>query len=137
MSIIQKFISFILLTTNIWKDNVDQKMITQGPISKILPDVQIQIAEFLDVSHFKTIVIVIFYIYLLHPLWISKTNLFNRVTASHILPLRFIFLYFFIIPAFLCVLNSSLLPFTPKPLANKQVYEKSIKCIYNQCESNE
>jgi hypothetical protein len=131
------FLSFILLTTNIWKDNVDQKMITQGPISKILPDVQVQIAEFLDVSHFKTIVIVIFYIYLLHPLWASKMNLFNKVTASHILKLRFIFLYFFIIPAFLCVLNSTLIPFTPKPLANKQVYEKSIKCIYNQCESNE
>jgi hypothetical protein len=69
------FLSFTVLISNIWIDNVDQKMLTQGPLSylflKIYP---CRISNIFDIHfldyfgiHLKGLLILILYIYLFHP----------------------------------------------------------------------
>jgi hypothetical protein len=69
------FISFFVLTVNIWKDNIDQKMLSDGALGKILGEYQYRIADLIDIHYFdqyginlKTLFTLIIYLYLLHPI---------------------------------------------------------------------
>jgi hypothetical protein len=69
------FISFFVLTVNTWKDNVDQKMLSDGALGKILGEYQYRIADLIDIHYFdhyginlKTLFTIMIYLYLLHPI---------------------------------------------------------------------
>lgn len=71
------FLAFIGLCTNVWVDNVDQKMITQGPLSFLLPNsYDYKISDFFNIHaldnsgiHLKTILLLVLYSYFLYPLY--------------------------------------------------------------------
>jgi hypothetical protein len=69
------FISFFVLTVNTWKDNVDQKMLSDGALGKILGEYQYRIADLIDIHYLdqyginlKTFFTIIIYLYLLYPI---------------------------------------------------------------------
>jgi hypothetical protein len=77
--------SFVTLTVNTWKDNVDQKMITLGPLSSIFDSYNIRMSDIINIHYFdylgvnlKSILLCILYAYLLHPILLfvydSKKN---------------------------------------------------------------
>ena len=69
------FISFIVLISNIWMDNVDQMMFIHGPLSYLISDTYyFHIADIINMDsldnlgiHLKPFLLLVFYIYLLHP----------------------------------------------------------------------
>jgi len=72
------FISFVILISNIWVDNVDQMMLIHGPLSKLIGETYFfRIADVLNIHsldalgiHLKPFLLLAFYAYLLHPLLI-------------------------------------------------------------------
>lgn len=69
------FTSFFVLTVNIWKDNIDQKMLSDGALGKFLGLYQNRIADFIDVHYLdqyginlKPFFIGLIFLYLLHPI---------------------------------------------------------------------
>jgi hypothetical protein len=71
------FLAFIGLCTNVWVDNVDQKMITQGPLSFLLPNsYYYRISDIFNIHafdnsgiHLKTILLLVLYSYFLYPFY--------------------------------------------------------------------
>lgn len=72
------FISFVVLISNIWVDNVDQMMLIHGPLSQLIGETYFfHIADVLNMHsldavgiHLKPFLLLAFYAYLLHPLLI-------------------------------------------------------------------
>lgn len=128
------FFSFILLSINIWKDNLDQRMMMYGPFSSWLSEIQFRMSDILHSQNIKSFLIFIFYVYLLHPLILIFYE--KRISAyprkKNILSgfenIRFIYIYIFLIPCFLCLTKLH------KNTENLTIqYNKSIKCIYTHC----
>ena len=123
------FISYTYLITHIWVNNVDQKMITQGPLSFLIPQPQKSISNLFASPLLKTLSILILYIYLLHPLLLLYFTKNKPKIKSGFLTIhkRFIFVFFFIFPSLLCLaIDSSY---------NLDIYKKSLRCIYQACEN--
>lgn len=69
------FITFLLLTFNTWKDNVDQKMLTDGPFGYFFQPYYFRISDILNIHsldaigiHLKSFCILFLYLFLVHPL---------------------------------------------------------------------
>lgn len=124
------FLAFISLTINIWKNNVDQKMIAQGPISALLNKPQFLIADFFNFHSIKPFLLIIFYLYLAHPLYLKYFNITKKENLQYLYA-RYIVLYVFMISSFLTTIttpNTVLIP------PNQQdIYQKSLKCLYSEC----
>lgn len=69
------FLAFLLLTFNTWKDNVDQKMLTDGPFGYFFQPYHFRIADILNIHaldvfgiNLKSVCILFLYLFLVHPL---------------------------------------------------------------------
>jgi hypothetical protein len=79
------FLAFLLLTFNIWKDNVDQKMLTDGPFGYFFQPYYSRIADFLNIHaldvygfNLKSLCLLFLYLFLVHPiifLFVKKETL--------------------------------------------------------------
>jgi hypothetical protein len=124
------FTSFIFLIVNIWKNNIDQKMISQGPLSQLLPNPQFMMANFFNFHPIKPILLIIFFLYLMHPLYLRKIS-FPKKENILFAYSRFIMVFIFIIFSIYSV-------FPPKKyqsidLESQYIYKKSLKCLYSNC----
>lgn len=80
------FISFIVLISNIWMDNVDQMMFIHGPLSQLIGKTYFfHIADVLNMHsldaigiHLKPFLLLAFYVYLLHPLLIFLSESYAK-----------------------------------------------------------
>lgn len=124
------FIAFIFLTINIWKNNIDQKMLAQGPLSQLLPQPQFMMADFFNFHSIKPLLMIIFYLYLAHPLYLEFLRSQKNENA-HYLYLRFIIIYVFIFFSFFTVLP--LKQYESLNPESQEIYQKSLKCLYSTC----
>ncbi len=124
------FLAFISLTVNIWKNNIDQKMITQGPLSQLLPTPHFLIADFFNFHPIKPLLMGIFYLYLIHPLYLRYINIRREEN------IQYMYLRFMVVFVFICFCLFSLIP-TKKnqgqDIESQEIYKKSLKCLYSDC----
>jgi hypothetical protein len=124
------FTSFIFLIINIWKNNIDQKMISQGPLSQLLPNPQFMMADFFNFHPLKPILIFIFFFYLTHPLHLIKINSLVKENIVYTYS-RFLLVFIFIFFSIICVFPPNKYKFID--MESQNIYKKSLKCLYSNC----
>lgn len=135
------YFSYIVLVANIWKDNVDQKMISQGPMNFITGhDLYFRVSDLLNMHsldaygvHLKAIFLIFFYIYLLYPIFLFTNEVQAERGREKYLFTRHIYTLIFIIPC-ITTLIINWIPTSIENYANiKEIYAQSIRCLYQMC----
>jgi hypothetical protein len=135
------FFSYIILMTNIWKDNLDQKMVAQGPLNFITGyGLNFRISDLFNVHlfdnygiHLKGLLIALFYIYLFYPLYLYKNEISNLKVINSYIFRRYFYVLIFILPSALALI------FKWSPIASENhdniqnIYSQSIRCLYQMC----
>jgi hypothetical protein len=123
------FFSYVLLFTNLWKNNIDQKMMLQGPLSFMIPTTHQLIANIFPAEKLRFVAILLMYAYLIYPLFdLAIKPKIRQVINKKYIYARYACIYLFLILSFMTLL----------PAQNKIHLENlneniSLKCIYNHC----
>lgn len=127
------FFSFIIICSHRWMNNIDQKMIAHGPLSYLLPKPFFTMASFYNFYSYKFIFFTLFYLFIFYPLvlfFLNEVKIKNKMSQK--INLRYLSIYFFIIPSFFSLLSLSLFLNDHSKLPSDSL-DKSLKCLYSQC----